>query len=73
MPTTRVMTHPPGVWAVDVGWTDVRPIRIGQHVTRVHVSAQDEWEAQLVAAQMVRAIGPQCEMPTSTRIVEVVF
>ena len=67
------MIHPPGVWAVDVGWTDVRPIRVDQHVTRVHVSAHDEHEAVLVAAQMACAIGPQCEMPTSTRIVGVEF
>ena len=70
------MIHPTGVWTVDVGWTSRRPVIPDQHTARVVVSAYDEREAQLVAAQMVTAVGAGrggCEMPTSTRIVEVEF
>ena len=71
-----VTTHPPGIWTVDVGWASVRPIVPDQHTARVVVSAHDEHEAALVAAQMVTAVGEGhggCEMPTSTTIVEVEF
>ena len=71
-----MITHPRGVWTVDVGWADARPIVPDARTTRVQVAAHDEHEAALVAAQMVCAIGGGrggCEMPTSTRIVEVEF
>ena len=68
--------HPLGMWTVDVGWTSTRPLVPDEHTTRVRVAAHDEHEAALMAAQVVCAIGGGrggCEMPTSTRIVEVEF
>ncbi len=62
----------PGVWTIQVGWTSTRPVRPDEHTAWVHVWASTETEAQLVAAQMV-ACRPGCEMPTSTRILDLVM
>jgi hypothetical protein len=63
-------------WTVEVGFTSTRPVRPDEHWTRVRVVAADAVDAQLVAAQMVAAIGhahpwaPHAEMVTSTLIVD---
>lgn len=57
---------------VRVGFTTSRPIRVDEHFSTVVVSARDEDEATLIAAQMV-ASRPGCEMPTSTEIVTLVL
>lgn len=55
---------------VRVGWTSSRPIRVDEHLTTVVVAAKDEIDANLLACQMV-ACRPECEMATSSGIVEV--
>lgn len=57
---------PQFTFAVDVGFTTVRPVKPDQHFSRVHVAADNETEAHEIAAQMV-AGRKGVEMPTSTK------
>lgn len=54
---------------VRVGWTSQRPLKPDEHVSTVVVTAEDVINANLVACQMV-ACRPECEMVTSSGIVE---
>lgn len=63
-------------WTIDVGWTNHRPVRPDEHVSRVRVFEPDEYHATITAAAWVKArpgtwwMRP-AEMVTSTKIVEV--
>lgn len=50
-----------------VGYTTTRPVVPDEHFTTVVVTAENETDAKLLAAQLVAA---RCEMVTSTEIIE---
>lgn len=57
---------------VQVGYSISRPIIPDEAFSTVVVSAHDDIEAELIATQMV-ASRDYCEMPTSSKILEVVL
>ena len=52
-----------------VGWTSTRPIRPDEHVSSVTTVGRDLNECSLVAAQ-IAACRPECEMVTSTTLID---
>lgn len=62
-------TYPVYAARVAVGWTSERPVRPDQHLSGVVVTADTLLDCTLIAAQMV-ACRPECEMVTSTAVLE---
>ncbi len=62
------LDHPPVNFLIGVWWTSARPIVDDEHLAAVWVSAHDERDATLAAAQMVAARHQQCQMPTRTAV-----
>lgn len=63
-------------WVIDVGWSNHRPVRPDEHVSRLRVFEPDEYHAIITACAWVKERPgtwwlPQAEMVTSTKIVEV--
>jgi len=65
------------LFTVDVGWTNTRPVRPDEHVTRLQIFEPDESSALITANAWIMGRpssfvhGPKAEMITSFKIVEV--